>query len=215
MHLPRLALPSYLIFCAACGSTAPKAVATPPPPPSTHEADCKSLVATLDEIERNKPAAAEDTRGDLALRAAMKSADAGATQLEALHPADETARRIGGEYAVHLRKKHALMTSLLPALERFSVAVEAVQKIEVESEPQLEPCKQQKKLSKACQATLKSVVDRTTEASMEAATAQADLRALLADPAAKDLDERLGAKDRELADQLHDQCGGPRPGVAQ
>lgn len=215
----RVAVALGLFACSACGGQKPSAA--PPPAPATsaassssHDADCKSLVAHIDRIERESVKANEDERGDLAVRAAMQVAEQGAAELDALSLPDATAHRLAGDYASHLRAKRTLMAELLPALERYSNAVLAAKQTEAATDADLADCKQQKKLSKACEAKVAAATDKAAKAGIAVGTAHAEVRAMLENPALKERDTRLSTRDKELAEQLHQQCAGPSPAPA-
>ena len=203
-----------LLFCAGCGGGA-EPVQSPAPAraitASTHDADCRKLVAALDLIESKGMAVDDDGPPDAALRAGMQITEQGAADLSALAVPDATAHRLAGEYTTHLRAKLALMKELLPPLERFSTAATAAKQAQAESDAELEPCKLQAKLSKACEAKLRTATDKAMKASMAAADAQIEMRTLLESPVMKERDAKLTARDQELAQQLHEQCAGPKP----
>jgi len=179
-----------LLSCGACGAAPearspaedPGARRSSAPRSPTHDADCKRLVDRLDRIEDEAAATPQDERADVALRAAMDKADQMATELEGFAFQDETARTLAVGIAAHMRSKRAHSTKLLPALGRYADAVVAAKK------------------TPAAAGSEAAVV-----------TAQAEVLAVLEEPDTKKLEARLEARGDELARQLHEECGGPKP----
>lgn len=210
-----------LLACTACGSKVPtatsSATATPPADaaPASHDADCQKLITSLDALENKELTVDDQGPPDVALRAGMQIAEQGSTELGALSLSDAVASGLASDYTTHVRAKLALMKELLPPLERFSTAAGAAKKAQAASEAELEPCKAQKKLSKACEAKVAAATEEALQRGMAVAAAQTEMRKLLESPVMKERDAALTARDQELAQQLHERCNGPKPAPAK
>jgi hypothetical protein len=77
-----------------------------------------------------------------------------ATDLQGLQLHDAAARELAATYATHVREQHVLLAKLAPMMERFDSAVAASKQAQAADEAELAPCKDQKPLTKSCNAKL-------------------------------------------------------------